>query len=265
MLTTVDDTERKYGCENGEYTMLAKVGRKTRWVFYRERYGDFVLEADAHLLSGNGPVEFGFVYRVPSDGNKAYFFGVNPVARSYSSFYYARPDWTPLAAEGSEAIKSGTEKNNLKVVAQGNQTALYVNDQFLDTVTDSNLTLGQVGFYFFTQEANVTVAFDNLQVSKINRPLTLPQGKPRAPTPTPMPAIPDGMGGLIVSNYYGKEINYEIGGKLHKIPANGSVTIYLAPGKHNYSADIPGLGRAGGTIEIELGVYLTQSWADRPG
>lgn len=72
------------------------------------------------------------------------------------------------------------------------------------------------------------------------------------------------MGGLIVTNWYGREINYEIGGKLHKIPPSGGrVIIHLAPGKQNYSADIAGYGRAGGTLEIVLGMYVAQQWADR--
>lgn len=87
-----------------------------------------------------------------------------------------------------------------------------------------------------------------------------------APRPSPtseFPPIPPGMGGLIVVNWYGREINYEIGGKLHKIPPSGGrVIIHLAPGKQNYSANIAGYGSAGGTLEIISGQYFTQSWAD---
>jgi len=101
-------------------------------------------------------------------------------------------------------------------------------------------------------------------------PTATPTSTPR-PTATPLPSptsqfppIPEGMGGLIVINWYGREINYEIGGKLYKIPPSGGrVIIHLAPGKQNYSADIAGYGRAGGTLEIVAGRYITQQWADR--
>lgn len=91
-----------------------------------------------------------------------------------------------------------------------------------------------------------------------------PTWTPR-PSPTSLfPPIPAGMGGLIVINYYGRELNYDIGGKLYKVPGSGGrVFIYLPPGKHNYSADIPGLGRAGGTVEIKLNEYQIQPWAAR--
>lgn len=98
-------------------------------------------------------------------------------------------------------------------------------------------------------------------------PTATPLLPTRTPRPSPtseFPEIPSGMGGLIVINYYGNELNYEIGGKLYKVPGSGGrVFIHLPPGKHNFSADIPGRGRAGGTIEILLGVYRSQSWADR--
>ncbi len=95
-------------------------------------------------------------------------------------------------------------------------------------------------------------------------PPTATSVPPTLALPPLFPPIPAGMGGLIVVNYYGNELNYDIGGKLYKVPGSGGrVIIHLPPGKHNYSADIPGRGRAGGTIEIMLGVYRTQSWADR--
>ncbi len=85
------------------------------------------------------------------------------------------------------------------------------------------------------------------------------------PTPTPrFPPIPAGMGGLIVVNWYGREINYTIGGQLYKVPpSGGQVIIHLPPGRHSYSANIAAYGNASGTVEIIEGVYRTQAWADR--
>ncbi|MDE3088636.1 MAG: trypsin-like peptidase domain-containing protein [Chloroflexota bacterium] len=77
--------------------------------------------------------------------------------------------------------------------------------------------------------------------------------------------IPTGLGGLAIVNYYGREINYTIDGDLYAIPAKGDVamiyTIYLSPGTHIYSANIPGMGSKNGTIEIREGQCFTQSWA----
>jgi|GEM_PF-3273951 len=87
------------------------------------------------------------------------------------------------------------------------------------------------------------------------------------PSPTVssrLPPIPAGMGGLVVTNWYGREINYTVGGQLYKIPpSGGQVIIYLPPGKHSYSANIAGYGSANGTVEIVAGAYHAQAWADR--
>ncbi|MBI5033414.1 MAG: hypothetical protein HZB51_23075 [Chloroflexi bacterium] len=241
--------------------MTNKVANKLWSAYYPESYDDFVAEFDARVMGANTPVEFGLWFR--STANRAYmlyFFSQG----GYGFGVNFNSDWTDLIeAVKSDAVKSGFEKNHVKVIAQGNQIALFANGQHLDTITDTTSPTGRIGFFVWSKDPNGQVAIDNLTVSKINRPLTLPAGKPQAAKPTPMPTIPAGMGGLMVTNFYGNEINYEIGGKLHKIPANGTQIILLAPGKYPFSADIPAKGRAGGTIEIQAGVYTTQAWADR--
>ncbi len=270
VLTTVSDANREFACADGEYTMLSKAEKRLWWVFYREPYDDFVLQVDGRIVSGTGRIEYGVVLRMASDGNKAFLFGIEPGSRAYIGEYYARPDWQTLAGpETSEAIKPGTEWNRLKVIAQASQLALYINDQFIDTVSDANLTSGTLGLYISNREANGKVAFDNVQVSRINRQLALPAGKERPPTPTPLPPVPAGMGGVIVTNWMGVEMNYTIGGQLYKIPANGTTVIHLAPGRHKFSLNTAtGLTAAcetaqGCTVEVELGRYYTQSWGQR--
>ncbi len=92
-------------------------------------------------------------------------------------------------------------------------------------------------------------------------------GKEKPPTPTPMPDIPPGMGGLSVTNWMGVEMNYTVGGQKFKVPGNSTVTIFLAPGKYPFSFDAPGGIKAacntaeGCTVTIELGKWETQSWS----
>ncbi len=83
------------------------------------------------------------------------------------------------------------------------------------------------------------------------------------PVLTECGVIPAGQGGLLVVNYYGQQMNYTIAGTLYKIDGNGRKVIFLAPGKQNYSANIPGVGDANGTLDIIAGQCFTQSWANR--
>lgn len=75
--------------------------------------------------------------------------------------------------------------------------------------------------------------------------------------------IPPGQGGLLIVNYYGQQMNFTISGTLYKIDGNSRKAIFLAPGKQNYSANIPGVGDANGSLDIVAGQCFTQSWANR--
>lgn len=259
----VDDTaDHTRGCEGGEYVILSKVANKSWGALYPDSYDDFVLETDARVASGAGPVGYGLWLRSARDG-KAYVLSFYTEG-AYALEVYDGKSWKdviPYTKTG--LIKGGNEKNRIKVVAQGKQMVLYLNGQFLDTVTDSTVASGRVGYMMVSDDANVKVAFDNLTISKINRLMALPTPKDRPPAPTPLPTIPAGMGGLMVTNYYGQDMNIDVAGKLYKVPANGTIIIHLPPGKYNWSADIPGLGRAGATVEIVLGRYYDLPFAAR--
>jgi hypothetical protein len=64
----------------------------------------------------------------------------------------------------STLIRSGTNSNQIEVRATGSQLGMYVNGQFLNSITDTtNTTDGYVGFY--TSETN-EVAFDDLEIDR---------------------------------------------------------------------------------------------------
>ncbi len=179
-----DNDRRTYKCENGEYSMLSKV-KGSRWVYYTDEYTDIVLEADAHVVSGPAFIEYGLIFRAASDGKSFYGFTLTREGK-FTIFFCVSPceaskDFVDLISyTASNAVKTGTATNRLKVVAQGNQLAIYVNDTWLNTVSDSTFKGGSVGFFVNNDDANAKVAFDNLRVSEINRPLSLPTGVPTA-------------------------------------------------------------------------------------
>ncbi len=261
-LPVLDEVARVYKCEVGEYTMLMRDTNRTRWIWYRETVEDFVVEVTTRQIAGLGGTDIGLIFRVASDGSTFYAFTTEPEG-TYSLSLREASGWNDVASHvASDAIRKGIAANRLKVIAQGNQIALYANDQHLNTFTDSTFARGLVGFIVSHSAENSKAGFGTFRLSKINRKLVLP-----APLPTPKsdaPDIPTGMGGLIVVNYYGRDANFDIAGKLYKVPANGRTYIFLPPGRHNWSSDIPGVGRAGGTTVIEQGKYSTQSFAARP-
>ncbi|MBI5033072.1 MAG: hypothetical protein HZB51_21330 [Chloroflexi bacterium] len=92
----------------------------------------------------------------------------------------------------------------------------------------------------------------------------------RLPSPTPTlppflltndtPGLPKGMGGLIVVNHTGTELNYDLAGKVYKVPANGRMIIFLAPGKYTFSVSATNFAGKSGATEVTDGYYRQQDW-----
>lgn len=100
-------------------------------------------------------------------------------------------------------------------------------------------------------------------VTPTSTPLPLPSSTPThaPPTATPeYPPIPRGMGGLIIVNNLGQELAYDIGNNLYRIPPKSKLVIFLSPGRHNFSATVPGYNGKTGTAEIKEGFYHQQLW-----
>lgn len=66
----------------------------------------------------------------------------------------------------------------------------------------------------------------------------------------------DGQAKLVIINFVGTEITFTLDGTLYAIPGTdtvpdgGQLTLALTPGRHTYSAHVPGSGGANGDVEI---------------
>jgi hypothetical protein len=110
---------------------------------------------------------------------------------------------------------------------------------------------------------NTPIPLPTATAASPNTPVLIPIAVPTQPafTPTPtLPAVPPGMGALILFNHYNTQLNFDIASKLYKIESNNSLVIFLAPGKHTYSATIPGFTGKTGVVEIQESFYRVQEW-----
>ena len=58
---------------------------------------------------------------------------------------------------------------------------------------------------------------------------------------------------LVVNNYCGTPFYFTIADTMYEVPANGEVSIELAPGEYSYSVTMPRMSAIGGTIYVEAG------------
>jgi hypothetical protein len=163
--------DKEYRYENGEYVILVKGSDLAAWaVGPTERFTDFALEVDVRLVEGPEAAEMGLAFRLREEGN-FYFFLVD----GHGQYIVGKDvdgEWQQVAGMDmwlatSPHIKTGGATNRLKVVCQGPQIALYVNDHYLTTVSDDSFAEGKIGLIAVAMEypGPVKVAFDNLVVS----------------------------------------------------------------------------------------------------
>lgn len=163
--------DKEYRYENGEYVILVKGNDLAAWASWpKERFTDFTLEADVRLAEGPEVAEMGLVFRLKEEGN-FYFFLID----GYGQYIVGKDldgEWQQVAGMEmglvtSPHIKTGGATNRLKVVCQGLQIALYVNDHHLTTLSDDSFAEGKIGLIAVAIEhpGPIKVAFDNLVVS----------------------------------------------------------------------------------------------------
>lgn len=173
----IEDDFISVKCVNGEEIFHRNEDKGTRWIYYRDAYSDTVTQLDARATTNVG-TRYGLIFRLADDGSSFYVVGLENdgkygISRYGDGQYTSIVPYTPTVA-----VNTGTGTNHLKVVNQGDQIAVYVNDQWIDTVSDSNLTQGRVALFVEGDAPGAEVAYDNLQVAAINTPLDIPP--PRA-------------------------------------------------------------------------------------
>lgn len=174
--------ERAYGSfyQDGEYHMK---GKPKLYVFMFPRNNaasdlvnyttkDATVKVTARSVDGKSP-EYGYGLiahgKVNQKGNlEGYGFliytGATPmyeIVRFVDGAPTNMVNWTQSAV-----IRSGTNSNQIEVRTSGSQLSMYVNGQFLKSITDTaNYTEGYVGLY--TSETN-EVAFDDMEINRNN-------------------------------------------------------------------------------------------------
>ena len=130
----------------------------------------FTLEADARLVQGVADYRL-FFNNIWYRG--FYAFGINPVDKTFGVWRVdGEVTWVPLVDwTSSPHIKPNNEVNRLKVVRDEAQISVFVNDQFLATVTDDVYINGSSwGLYTRNSVANSIIHFSNMVITRPRLP-----------------------------------------------------------------------------------------------
>jgi len=150
-----------YTWSAGKMTIVIK---KKNWLGLNwpdGNYDDFGVEIEAQPVTSTH-TEYGIVFRVggSSDARSYYIFGVTSEGKYYLQ-KKINGTWhgtDPVSATSSQYIKPGQAKNILRVLARGDQIALYINGFLVNTVTDDSISSGSVGIFAGTGDNDSAAA-----------------------------------------------------------------------------------------------------------
>ena len=152
-------------------------------------FSDFAYEVQMTVDTGT---QGGIVFRADGSQNSFYLFRIG-VDGSYFLDLYKNGTATSTFANGySAAITPGLgQQNTIGVIAVQNTLDLYVNQQYVASVTDSTLTSGEIGVASYDESVPTEIEFSNAQVWDLTGSTT-PTPTPTSsgsttPTPTPTP------------------------------------------------------------------------------
>ena len=150
--------------KNGSYILTAVPANY--WSYNsnpRLNLTDFIVEVEATKVSGPDDNVFGLAFRRRPGYNYAFLIssdGYYDFREINNNTWVDSQNWTE-----SESIKTGSQPNLIKLVAQGDKFSFYANGEKLGDHVDDTLVNGSIGLYVGSQsEGNVTIAFDNFKV-----------------------------------------------------------------------------------------------------
>jgi hypothetical protein len=118
---------------------------------------NFYLSTEMKHSGGPGDTSYGIIFRLqeekPGNGVWSYYrFRINDAQMYELSLFDKGNETTLIELKFSAAILPG-DTNRLTVITQGSRFTFYVNDQFVDEVTDDHLDKGQVGMIIALPES----------------------------------------------------------------------------------------------------------------
>jgi hypothetical protein len=155
------------GYENDMFVILNNAPQYYTYAYANKNLSDTSIVVESTLLSGPMDVESGIICR---SNYENFYYAVVSIDGFYGIAKSIGDDYEYIQSDGmyeNAAINLGNEMNTIRFDCIGNELTLYVNGQLLSSVTDDQLTNGDIGLLVGTyDEGDAKFGFDNLVVTK---------------------------------------------------------------------------------------------------
>lgn len=156
--------QAEYKLDEGKYSIQVNKARWVVWDALDDDFGDFVVQVETALVDGAKFNSSGLMFRLQDkenyysvviNGNQKYYVG-----KEVEDTWYTILDW-----EAHSAILPMGEINVMRLVAYGNTFKLYINGEFVDEFTDTDLNSGDIAVHVMVYDQEPARAvFDNLEI-----------------------------------------------------------------------------------------------------
>lgn len=128
-----------------------------------QSFGNFAYQVNMSIVRGD---EGGIIFRANEASSTFYLFRIDSTG-TYDLYLYKNNQASQaqsLLSGQSSLILPGTRGNEITLIAQGSNLSLYINKQYLASVTDNTYNTGIIGVFGEDKTQTTDVAFSNIKV-----------------------------------------------------------------------------------------------------
>jgi len=154
--------EAEYRVDGGAYSIEVLKANWIAWNMIGQEFADFEIEFEVALVEGDPYNDAGLLFRF-QDADNYYEMDINGEG-SFAVGKEVNDEWTQIVDWTSDPAVSGFGRvNRVRLVAEGDQFTLYVNDAFLVDLTDDSFASGGIGPVVTAyDEPPARATFDNI-------------------------------------------------------------------------------------------------------
>jgi hypothetical protein len=151
---------------NALHSSVFQANYYTPCIAHNTSYQNFALEIQLSFLKGD---EGGVIIRSDTNGNNFYSFRIRRSDRTYAFVLTSdNGHATPLVNGNSTLIQTGINQlNTLSLVARDSTFYLYINHQYVGSISDDTFRTGSLGVIALDRKNATDIAFTNLRVWKL--------------------------------------------------------------------------------------------------
>ena len=159
-----EDRSSRYAYEQGGYVIEVKKSETLAWALVEGTYRDVVIETSYSIPQNSAEVAAGLIFHY-QDSNNFYLFSVSN--DGYYALELLKDDQWVTLIDWTKHNVINAAKNRLRVVLNGDEITLFVNDRQLEKTRDPTFTSGEIGLAVTSfDKAGAIVRYDEITIRK---------------------------------------------------------------------------------------------------